>query len=185
MGSTRPIHLTTFLPLAPCPYNRTLLPDSLKLRSLLVSTVMSICHQFHTNLFLNDLCELLFAVGTCILDGGPLFNALHTEEVATVDHSLVLEKLLGADRALWGIILSFLLFFDGGVIAAVFGLDVQEHHFWQRSLFAHNRVLLKLYIFGDGVLFLKERICDFRLFGLNLVMVRVCRDDITLREYKN
>ena len=47
-----------------------------------------------------DLSEFLLAVGTCILDGGPLLNAFHAKRMPTVDYGLPLFEVLYAYDAL-------------------------------------------------------------------------------------
>ena len=47
-----------------------------------------------------DLSKFLLAVGTGILDGGPLLNALHTKGMPAVDDGLLLFEVLDAYDAL-------------------------------------------------------------------------------------
>ena len=47
-----------------------------------------------------DLSKFLLAVGTGVLDGGPLLNAFHAKCMPAVDYGLLLFEVLYADNAL-------------------------------------------------------------------------------------
>ena len=64
------------------------------LRTALVET------KRHSDALLCDLSKFLLAVGTGILDGGPLLNALHAKGMPAVDDGLLLFEVLDAYDAL-------------------------------------------------------------------------------------